>query len=100
MRYALILSFIVLMSCSTTPPIDYYDPPDDSVEAAVIYKMESPAKFMGKGHEKIFVCAVDGEVVEDAVKQEFVRLAPGSHRITICYEVGLNRAVAVFEGEL
>ena len=100
MRYALILSFVVLISCSTAPPIDYYDPPDDSVGTAAIYKMESPPKFMIKGHEKIFVCAVDGEMVEDAVKQEYVRVAPGSHRITICYKVGLNRAVATFEGEL
>ena len=94
MRYALLLSFVVLMSCSTAPPID------DSVGTAAIYKMESPPKFMIKGHEKIFVCAVDGEMVEDAVKQEYVRVAPGSHRITICYKVGLNRAVATFEGEL
>lgn len=100
MRYALILSFVVLLSCETTPPIDYYDPPDDSVEAAVIYKMESPPKFMRKGHQKIFVCAIDGEMVEDAVNQEYVRIAPGSHRITICYKVGLNRAVATFEGEV
>ena len=34
------------------------------------------------------------------MKQEYVRIAPGSRRITVCYEVGLNRAVAVFEGEL
>lgn len=96
MRHALIFSFVILLSCRPMPdePVVYYHPPDESVETAVIHGMESRGKLLGKGHEKIYICGVDGEKVLDSDLGEPIRITSGEHLISVCYREGGNKAFA------
>ena len=99
MRFALIFSFVILLSCQTVPdePIIYYHPPDDSVETAVIHGMETSGGIFGTGKEKIFICGVDGEKVLDSDRGGPIRITSGENHISVCYEEGLNTAFADFD---
>ena len=99
MRYALIFSCVILLSCQTVPdePIIYYHPPDESVETAVIHGMETSGGLFGTGKEKIFICGVHGERVLDSDLGEPIRITSGEHQISVCYKEGGNRAFADFD---
>ena len=99
MRRILIGILVLVSSCATAPvePTISYEPPLESTYAAVFYGEDSPGKFLGKGHEKIFVCRVDGLDVKSADFDNPVTVSPSLHTISICYREGLNTAEAQFE---
>ena len=100
MRRAFLSVVVLLMgACATGPsePVEYYVPPQTTAGAAVIHGEDSPGKFLGKGHEKIYVCKVDGRVVESADFDLPVLVSSAEHVISVCYREGLNTAEAYFE---
>ena len=98
-QLALIVLIVAASSCTTTPagPKATYDPPSPSNDAAIFYGEDSKGKLLGKGHEKIFVCRVDGRDVESADFDTPVKVSPSLHTISVCYKEGLNTAEAEFD---
>lgn len=90
-------SALLLSGCASEPPdpATIYDEPTNQSPSAVFFGEDSPGKFLGKGHENVFVCEVNGKRVIDASFDRPVRVSPGVQRITICYREGGNSAKAM-----
>lgn len=93
---------IFLIGCATNPrdPALIFAEPRDDEPSATFYGEDSPGRFLRKGHEKVFVCEVNGKSVDNADFDRPVRVPVGPQKVKICYEEGLNTASAEFEAEI
>lgn len=98
MKKLLILSSIFILSACNTiaqkEPINWYEQPQSAEQGSIFLGEDSPGKFLRKGHEKIFVCEINKKPIKSASFDTPVAINPGTQLIKICYEEGLNRAMA------
>lgn len=92
---------LFLISCASAPVEDrgVYAQPQASENTSVFIGEES-ARGILKGHEKIFVCQVDGQRVLNADLDLPVYVSSGAHTISVCYEEGLNRGIAEITADI
>ena len=86
---------LFIVGCSTTGQnANLYIPPSDTVPSVVFWGEDSPGKFLGKGHEKIYLCKIDGAFQDNSTFDKATRVELGQRNISICYTEGANRAEA------
>lgn len=101
MRIILIIISLFLASCGsvqTTEPL--YIQPQESTSISSFTGEDSSGKFLGKGHEKIFVCLIDGYRISPSGFDTPVKVEPGVRTIGICYQEGLNTASAKLKADI
>ncbi|MCQ8849239.1 hypothetical protein NQT74_11650 [Alteromonas stellipolaris] len=85
----------LLLGCSSTGKnANLYSQPSETVPSVVFWGEDSPGKFLGKGHEKIYLCRVDGAFQNSYSFDKATRVALGERQISICYSEGANHAEA------
>ena len=96
MRKFLVIT-LMLGGCSSTPvDLSKFYLENDVSNSVVFEADESEGKPFGKGHEKIFLCNIEGEVINKTTLLEPVAVTPGAKKGTVCYLEGLNEAKATF----
>ena len=88
------LSALLLGCSSTGRNANLYSQPPESEPSVIFLGEESPGKFLGKGHEKIYLCRVDGAFQNSYSFDKPTRVALGERLISICYNEGANHAEA------
>ncbi|MBB1287848.1 hypothetical protein H5085_01490 [Pseudoalteromonas sp. SR43-6] len=96
MKFLVVLfTLLFLLGCSSTGRnANLYSPPLETVPSVVFWGEDSPGKFLGKGHEKVYLCRVDGAFQNSFTFDKPTRVELGEREISICYNEGANHAEA------